>query len=58
MGAHIVCREPGIDRDLFDAYCEHLLVQDDETGEVVGNLSHSSATSGTKAWQLLLRHEI
>jgi putative hemolysin len=36
MGAHIVCREPGIDRDLFDAYCDHLLVQDDETGEVVG----------------------
>jgi putative hemolysin len=36
MGARIVCREPGIDRDLFDAYCDHLLVQDDETGEVVG----------------------
>ncbi|GAA5783757.1 GNAT family N-acetyltransferase [Chitiniphilus shinanonensis] len=36
MGAALKCREPGLDQDLFDAYCEHLLVQDDETGEVVG----------------------
>jgi len=36
MGARLNCREPGIDHDLFDPYCEHLLVRNDDTGEVVG----------------------
>jgi len=36
LGARLDSREPGIDRDLFDAHCEHLVVRDDETGEVVG----------------------
>ena len=36
MGAHTKSKEPGLDQDLFDAYCDHLLVQNDATGEVVG----------------------
>ena len=36
MGARIKCREPGLDQDLFDRYCDHLLVQNDDTGEVIG----------------------
>lgn len=36
MGAHIKSREPGLDQDLFDPYCDHLLVQNDETGEIIG----------------------
>lgn len=36
MGARLQCKEPGIDQDLFDAYCDHLLVRDDETGEIIG----------------------
>jgi putative hemolysin len=36
LGARLESREPGIDRDLFDAHCEHLVARDDETGEVVG----------------------
>ena len=36
LGARLDSREPGIDRDLFDAHCEHLVVRDEETGEVVG----------------------
>lgn len=36
MGARIHAREAGLDQDLFDAYCDHLLVQDEDTGEVVG----------------------
>lgn len=36
MGAHLQSREPGLDQDLFDPYCDHLLVQNDETGEVIG----------------------
>lgn len=36
MGARLSCREPELDQDLFDPYCEHLIAQDDATGEVVG----------------------
>ncbi len=36
MGAHLSGNEPGLDQDLFDPYCDHLLIQDDDTGEVVG----------------------
>jgi putative hemolysin len=36
MGAKLNCREPGLDTDFFDPYCEHLIVKDDNTGEVVG----------------------
>ncbi|MDR3412978.1 MAG: GNAT family N-acetyltransferase [Formivibrio sp.] len=36
MGAHVKSREPGLDQDLFDPFCDHLLVQNDETGEVIG----------------------
>ncbi|MFD3694966.1 GNAT family N-acetyltransferase [Streptomyces sp. NPDC058646] len=28
--------EPGLDADAFDAYCDHLLVIEEETGQVVG----------------------
>ncbi len=36
MGARLTCPEPGVDADLYDPYCEHLLVRDTDTGEVVG----------------------
>lgn len=36
MGARLATPEQGYDIDLFDAYCDHLLVSDQETGEVVG----------------------
>jgi putative hemolysin len=36
LGARLPSRMPGIDQDIFDAYCEHLTVKDDYTGEVVG----------------------
>ena len=36
MGAHIETGRPGVDHDRFDAHCEHLLVRDAETNEVVG----------------------
>ncbi|MFD3519012.1 GNAT family N-acetyltransferase [Streptomyces sp. NPDC058653] len=36
MGAHIDGPEPGLDGDAFDAYCDHLLVREAGTGEVVG----------------------
>ena len=36
MGARIEAARPGVDQDRFDPHCEHLLVRDDETNEVVG----------------------
>jgi putative hemolysin len=36
MGAWIGGPEPGVDQDRFDAHCDHLLVRETETGDVVG----------------------
>lgn len=36
MGALLSTPQPGLDIDAFDAYCDHLLVRDTETGQVVG----------------------
>ncbi|MFJ1576462.1 GNAT family N-acetyltransferase [Streptomyces sp. NPDC088182] len=36
MGARLDGPEPGLDVDAFDAYCDHLLVREESTGEVVG----------------------
>jgi len=36
MGARLSTSVPGHDIDLFDNYCEHLLVRDEVSGEVVG----------------------
>ena len=36
MGARLTGPEPGLDADLFDPFCDHLLVRDTDTGEVVG----------------------
>ncbi|WP_405952265.1 GNAT family N-acetyltransferase [Streptomyces prunicolor] len=36
MGAHLSSPQPGLDVDAFDAYCDHLLVRDTVSGQVVG----------------------
>ena len=36
MGARLPSCNEGIDRDIFDPYCEHLLVREGDAGEVVG----------------------
>ena len=36
MGARLPHPESGLDRDLYDPYCDHLLVRDRNSGEVVG----------------------
>ncbi|MER5178364.1 GNAT family N-acyltransferase [Streptomyces sp. NPDC002896] len=36
MGALLATPEPGYDIDAFDAYCDHLLVRDNVTGQFVG----------------------
>lgn len=36
MGARLVCRIPEHDTDLYDPWCDHLLVRDEVSGKVVG----------------------
>ncbi len=36
MGARLSTANEGLDRDPFDAWCEHVLVTEEDTGEVVG----------------------
>ncbi|WP_269531216.1 GNAT family N-acetyltransferase [Chitinimonas sp. BJYL2] len=36
MGARLSSRTSGLDVDLFDAHCDHLIARDEDTGEVVG----------------------
>ncbi|WP_153109173.1 GNAT family N-acetyltransferase [Propionivibrio limicola] len=36
LGARLTTRTPGIDADIFDPFCQHLVVRCDDTGEVVG----------------------
>ena len=36
LGARLDPRTPGVDQDIFDPYCEHLVVRNDDTGQIVG----------------------
>ncbi|MFR9757501.1 GNAT family N-acetyltransferase [Streptomyces sp. TR06-5] len=36
LGARLTGPEPGLDTDSFDSHCDHLLVRDQDTGQVVG----------------------
>jgi len=36
LGARLYCREPGVDHDLYDPFCEHLVVRDEDGGRIVG----------------------
>jgi putative hemolysin len=50
LGATLPAGDPGFDVDEFDAYCDHLVIRDDSTGEVVGTYRmlppHRSAELG------------
>src|SRR5262245_19952251 len=36
MGAQLDVQEAGVDADLYDPYCEHLIVRDEANGRIVG----------------------
>ncbi len=36
LGAKLPTRRPGFDQDIYDPYCEHLVVRDENSGAVVG----------------------
>ena len=36
MGANLPTRTPGVDHDIYDPFCEHLVVRDEARSEIVG----------------------
>lgn len=36
LGARIDTRHPGVDNDIYDAYCDHLIVRDEDNARIVG----------------------
>jgi putative hemolysin len=36
MGANLPSRTSGVDHDMYDPYCEHLVVRDTQSGDIVG----------------------
>jgi putative hemolysin len=49
MGARLDTKVPGHDVDLFDDYCEHLLVRDRATQEVIGTYRALTPTQARRA---------
>ena len=36
LGARLNTKTPGVDQDIFDPYCEHLVVRNMDTGQIIG----------------------
>jgi putative hemolysin len=49
MGAYIRSSDQGLDQDEFDPYCDHLLVRDQVTGQVVGTYRILPAAQAKRA---------
>ena len=48
MGARLPTRTPGVDRDIYDPYCEHLIVRDEAAGRIVGTYRILSPAAARK----------
>ena len=48
MGARLPTRSPGVDRDLYDPFCEHLIVRDEAAGRIVGTYRILSPAAARK----------
>lgn len=48
MGANLPTRSPGVDQDIYDPYCEHLVVRDTQSSEVVGTYRILSPVNARK----------
>lgn len=57
MGAHPTCREPGIDRDIYDPYCDHLLVRERDSNEVIGTYRMLTAARAKEVGGFYSRNE-
>jgi putative hemolysin len=57
LGAVLDTPVPGYDIDLFDAFCDHLLVRDEGTGEIVGTYRMLPAAAAARAGRLYAEGE-
>ena len=57
MGARLDTPEPGLDIDLYDRWCEHLIVRDQDSGEVVGTYRILSPEAAKKLGSFYSDHE-
>jgi putative hemolysin len=57
MGAMLHTCEPGLDIDNYDAYCDHLVVREDSTGEIVGTYRMLSPDAAQRAGGLYCETE-
>ncbi|MFU2486021.1 GNAT family N-acetyltransferase [Thauera sp. WH-1] len=48
MGARLPTRTPGVDRDIYDPFCEHLIVRDEDAGRIVGTYRILSPSAARK----------
>ncbi|HLW05058.1 MAG TPA: GNAT family N-acyltransferase [Azoarcus sp.] len=48
MGARLSSRIPGVDRDVYDPFCDHLIVRDEARGRIVGTYRILSPESARK----------
>ena len=48
MGARLPSRTPGVDRDIYDPFCEHLIVRDESAGRIVGTYRILSPAAARK----------
>jgi putative hemolysin len=57
MGAVLHSSQPGLDIDEFDAHCDHLVVREDRTGEIVGTYRMLPPDSARRAGGLYCETE-
>lgn len=57
MGAVLRSPQPGLDVDPFDPYCDHLVVREDRTGEIVGTYRMLPPESARRAGGLYCETE-
>jgi putative hemolysin len=57
MGAVLHTCQPGLDIDDFDAHCDHLVVREDHTGEIVGTYRMLSPDGARRAGGLYCETE-
>ncbi|HJW02495.1 MAG TPA: GNAT family N-acyltransferase [Azospira sp.] len=48
LGAKLPSRTPGVDHDIYDPYCDHLVARDENTGEVIGTYRILSPANARK----------
>lgn len=57
MGAQLHSDTPGVDSDEFDEFCDHLIVRDDNSGEIVGTYRMLPPEAAARAGRLYSESE-